>query len=81
MEQPSSNHLTIPKIVTDDNDETEKTFDGVFFSVQSPIQKAKSPRLAAAISPQSPISSKSPHHSPSRSPASGGITKSTGGDR
>ena len=81
MEQPSSNHLTIPKIVTDDNEETEKTFDGVFFSVQSPIQKAKSPRLAAAISPQSPISSKSPHHSPSRSPASGGITKSTGGDR
>ena len=81
MEQPSSNHLAIPKIVTEDNEETEKTFDGVFFSVQSPIQKAKSPRLAAAISPQSPISSKSPHHSPSRSPASGGITKSTGGDR
>ena len=80
MEQPSSNHLTIPKIVTEDNEETEKTFDGVFFSVQSPIQKAKSPRMAAEISPQSPISSKSPH-SPSRSPASGGITKSTGGDR
>ena len=68
----------IPKIVTEDKEEIEKTFEGGFFSVKSPVQKPKSPRMsAAANSPRSPLTIKSP----SRSPASAGITKSTGGDR
>merc|ERR1719222_316791 len=72
----------IPKIVTEEGkeEEVEKTFEGGFFSVNSPIQKPKSPRMSAANSPQSPLAMKSPN-SASRSPASAGITKSTGGDR
>merc|ERR1719341_2340873 len=67
----------IPKIVTEDKEENEKTFEGGFFSVKSPVQKSKSPCTSAANSPRSPLTIKSP----SRSPASAGITKSTGGDR
>ena len=67
----------IPKIVTEDKEEIEKTFEGGFFSVKSPVQKSKSPHMSAANSPRSPLTIKSP----SRSPASVGITKSTGGDR
>ena len=75
------NKVEQPKvIVTKDQEEVEKTFEGGFFSVKSPVQKPKSPRMSAANSPQSPLAMKSPN-SASRSPASGGITKSTGGDR
>jgi len=75
-EQPKTD---LPKVVVveDDNDkEAEKEFDGGFFSVKSPVQKPKSP----ATSPKSPLATGSPN-TPSRSPASAGITKSTGGDR
>ena len=65
----------IPKIVTEE-DKEEKTFEGGFFSVKSPVQRPKSP----ATSPKSPLASRSPN-TPNRSPASAGITKSTGGDR
>ena len=68
----------IPKIVTEDKEENEKTFEGGFFSVKSPVQKPKTPCMSAvATSPKSPLTIKSPI----RSPASAGITKSTGGDR
>ena len=78
MEQSGA---VIPKIVAEDKEEeVEKTFEGGFFSVKSPVQKPKSPRMSAANSPRSPLATKSPH-SASRSPASAGITKSTGGDR
>ena len=75
MEQSGA---VIPKIVAEDKEEeVEKTFEGGFFSVKSPVQKPKSPHMsAAANSPRSPLTIKSP----SRSPASAGITKSTGGD-
>ena len=68
----------IPKVVVeeDSDKDTEKEFDGGFFSVKSPVQKPKSP----ATSPKSPLATRSPN-TPSRSPASAGITKSTGGDR
>ena len=73
-EQPKND---IPKVVVEEeNKETEKEFDGGFFSVKSPVQKPKSP----ATSPKSPLATRSPN-TPSRSPASAGITKSTGGDR
>merc|ERR1719228_1042977 len=63
-------------VVEDDDKDTEKEFDGGFFSVKSPVQRPKSP----ATSPKSPLATRSPN-TPSRSPASAGITKSTGGDR
>merc|ERR1719209_249912 len=74
-EQPKSDP---PKVVVeeDDDKEAEKEFDGGFFSVKSPVQKPKSP----ATSLKSPLATGSPN-TPSRSPASAGITKSTGGDR
>ena len=70
----------IPTIVMEDKEEIEKTFEGGFFSVKSPVQKLKSPRMSAANSPQSPLAAKSPL-SAGRSPASAGVAKSTGGDR
>ena len=74
-EQPTNE---VPKVAVeaDDDKDTEKEFDGGFFSVKSPVQKPKSP----ATSPKSPLASRSPN-TPNRSPASAGITKSTGGDR
>merc|ERR1712013_957099 len=74
-QQPTSE---VPKVVVeaDDDRNTEKEFDGGFFSVKSPVQKPKPP----ATSPKSPLATRSPN-TPSRSPASAGITKSTGGDR
>jgi len=74
-QQPKSDP---PKVVVeeDDDKEAEKEFDGGFFSVKSPVQKPKSP----ATSLKSPLATGSPN-TPTRSPASAGITKSTGGDR